>query len=155
MREDLDYLEGQYITFVLGREEYGIALNKVHEILGPDGIQEAEIEKPCVKGVLKLRGQKVPILDLFCHFKTEGILVKGGGAVLVTALGVESGMLGLWVEAIRQVLHVDSSCLRRAPVIPTDPRSEFIVGVAQIQGRTITLLSFDKGFELLPNLSAH
>ncbi len=155
MKGQLDHLEGQYITFVLGREEYGISLNKVHEILGPDGIQESDIEKPCLKGVLKLRGQKVPLLDLFCHFEVEGESGKGGGAILVTALGSEGGMLGLWVEAIRQVLHVDSGCLRQALVTSEDPRLEFIIGLAQIQGRTITLLSFEKGLELLPNLLTH
>jgi purine-binding chemotaxis protein CheW len=155
MKEQLGHLAGQYITFVLGREEYGIALNRVHEILGPDGIQDADMERPCLKGVLKLRGQKVQVLDLLCYFQTEGYFTKNAGAVLVTALGSEGEMLGLWVEAIRQVLHVDLGCLRPALLTPDDPRMGFIVGLAKIQDRTITLLSFDKGFELLPNLPTH
>ncbi len=153
MSAEMNHMAGPYITFALGREEYGIAFDRVHEILGPDGIVETEAENPCLKGVIKLRNQKMSILDLRCHFgigKNEG---KGTGAILVTAMG-EGGMVGLLVDAIRQVLHVQVNCLKPSKVDPNDPRAGFITGVAHIQGRIISLLNFDKGVEFLPSTSA-
>lgn len=153
MSTEMDHMAGPYLTFALGREEYGIAFDRVHEILGPDGIVEADNEKPCFKGTIKIRNQKMPILDLRCHFglgKNEG---KDMGAVLVTAIG-ENGTAGLLVDAIRQVLHIQANCLKPVQVSPEDPRAEFITGSAHIQGRVISLLNFDKGMEFLLSVSA-
>ena len=58
MEQEHFLIEGKYITFVLGREEYGVSLNKVREILGPEGLQDSEQTDPCVRGVMKIRNCK-------------------------------------------------------------------------------------------------
>jgi purine-binding chemotaxis protein CheW len=153
MEQEHFLIEGKYITFVLGREEYGVSLNKVREILGPEGLQDSEQTDPCVRGVMKIRNQKIPVLDLRCRFGLETGSTKAGSAVLVTTLGLDSVLVGLMVDSIRQVLHIKSGLLKKSSFIEGDPRTEFIMGVVQTEGREILLLNLDKGGDLLPSLS--
>jgi purine-binding chemotaxis protein CheW len=153
MEQEFQLPEGKYITFVLGREEYGVSLNKVREILGPEGIQDSEQNEPCVPGVLKIRNQKVPVLDLRCRFGLEMSSTKAGSAVLITTFGAESVLVGLLVDSIRQVLHIKTGLLKKFPLGKGDPRAEFIMGMVQTEGREILLLNLDKDGDLLPSLS--
>jgi purine-binding chemotaxis protein CheW len=153
MEQELCSIDGKYITFVLGREEYGVSFNKVREILGPEGIQDSEKIEPCMRGVMKIRNQVIPVLDLRCRFGLETSSAKEGSAVLITSFGANSVLVGLLVDSIRQVLHIKTSLLKKLPVTAGDPRAEFIMGIVKTEGREILLLNLDKDGDLLPSLS--
>ena len=64
-----DKAAGEYLTFVLGNEEYGIEILKVQEIRGYDNVTKIANTPDFIKGVVNLRGRIVPIVDLRIKFK--------------------------------------------------------------------------------------
>ncbi|HXL72048.1 MAG TPA: chemotaxis protein CheW, partial [bacterium] len=87
MRGKYHFIDGKFITFDLNREEYAIALERVLEIVGPGEISDTDHDDPCVRGVVKVRDLKVPVLDLYCRFGLAARADKEGSSVLVAVLG--------------------------------------------------------------------
>jgi purine-binding chemotaxis protein CheW len=150
MEQGINSIEGKYITFVLGREEYGVSLNKVREILESVIIEESEHHDPCVKGIMKIRNQKVPVLDLRCRFGMGDGPARESYTVLIAAFGPAGVITGLIVDSIRQVLHIHTKVLERIETSQGDPRADYVVGVVNTEGRPILILNLDKGADLLP-----
>jgi purine-binding chemotaxis protein CheW len=150
MEQELNSIEGKYITFVLGREEYGVSLSKVREILESVIIQDTESTDPCVKGMMKIRNQKVPVLDLRCRFGLAAGPAQDSYTVLIAAFGPTGTITGLMVDSIRQVLYIQAKALEKFPIQNGDPRDEYIMGVANTEGRPIIILNLDKGVDLVP-----
>src|SRR5512147_2330969 len=65
--------EGKYLTFSLAREEYGIGILKIKEIIGMMPITTVPQTPTFVKGVLNLRGKVIPVIDLRLRFGMEAI----------------------------------------------------------------------------------
>ena len=64
-------LAGKYLTFTLGNEEYGLEILKVREIVGYQQITSVPKTSYEIKGVINLRGQVIPIMDLRGRFGME------------------------------------------------------------------------------------
>jgi len=62
---------GKYLTFALGREEYGLEILKVREIIGYMDITAVPRTPAYVKGVINLRGQVISVIDLRSKFGME------------------------------------------------------------------------------------
>jgi purine-binding chemotaxis protein CheW len=65
--------EGKYLTFILAKEEYGISILKIKEIIGMMTITPVPQTPEYVKGVINLRGKVIPVLDLRVKFGMEEI----------------------------------------------------------------------------------
>jgi purine-binding chemotaxis protein CheW len=150
MEREFNSIEGKYITFVLGREEYGVSLNKVREILESVIIEDSGHSDPCVKGVMKIRNQKVPVLDLRCRFGLGAGPAKESYTVLIAAFGPAGVITGLMVDSIRQVLHIQTKVMKKLETAHDDPRADYVMGVVHTEGRPILILNLDKGADLLP-----
>jgi purine-binding chemotaxis protein CheW len=146
-------IEGQYMVFVLGREEYGISLRKVREILGPGDIHSRESNGACVRGMVKVHNQMIPILDLYCRFGLSSSASKEGGSILITSFGPHGVLVGLMVDSIREVVQIGADFLEQTTISRDDPRAEFVVGLAKMEERVIHLLNLEKRGDLLPSFS--
>jgi purine-binding chemotaxis protein CheW len=153
MTQRHNLIEGEYMVFVLGREEYGIPLHKVREVLGPEDIHSHEPNEACVTGMIKIHNQMVPILDLYCRFGLPSNPEKEDGAVLITSFGSDGVMVGLLVDSIREVIQIEANFLETTMIPQDDPRSEFVVGLAAVEERVIHLLNLEKRADLLPAFS--
>ncbi len=67
-QQNMETLEGKYLTFSLDKEEYGIGILKVREIIGYVPITPIPRTPDYVKGILNLRGQVIPVIDLRLRF---------------------------------------------------------------------------------------
>jgi purine-binding chemotaxis protein CheW len=137
-------IDGEFMTFDLDHEEYAVALDKVLEILGTEGIQDSDKGDPCVRGVIHIRNQNVPVLDLRCQFGLGANMNEELSAVLLTVFGPGLSKIGLLVDSIRQVIRIKASIVKKAMNEKNDPRVEFILGQVEVEGRTIILLNLDK-----------
>ena len=75
MEQTAQSREGKYLTFSLDREEYGIVIYKVKEIIGMMPITLVPQTPDFIKGVINLRGKVIPVLDLRRKFRARGIRV--------------------------------------------------------------------------------
>src|ERR1700742_3125607 len=108
---------GKYLTFQLGKEEFGIQVKHVREIMGIQDITAVPGTPAHLKGVLNLRGKIIPVVDLRLKFafpdapftQTTCIVV-----VQVTEAG-EPAMIGLIVDGVSEVLNLAGSDIEDAP----------------------------------------
>lgn len=139
--------EGTYLTFALAREEYGIEMHRVLEILGTSAVEPLAEEGSVVRGILPWRGQKVPVLDLRrCLGKAQWDLPHQSCVVTVTAKDWEGrmGYMALLVDGVREVVQVWNENVEEGPALEEDPRAEFLKGLAQCQERLVILLDLDR-----------
>jgi purine-binding chemotaxis protein CheW len=144
MTPPLHLVNGKFITFDLNHEEYAIAMGRVLEILGADGIQDSSHEDPCFTGTISIRNQKFPVLDLRRRFGFGPREKKQNSAVLVALFEPEQFKVGLTVDSVRQVMHIKDGILEKTPIEKKDARSEFIYGQVETEGRTIHILNWDQ-----------
>jgi purine-binding chemotaxis protein CheW len=154
MTQNQHFIDGKFLVFDLNHEEYAIALGKVLEIVGAKGILDFDHEEPCLRGVVSIRDQKVPVLDLRCRFGFEPRAKKEDSAVLITVFEPELFKVGLVVDSVRQVMHIRTGILEKPPTEKEDTRAEFILVRVKVEGRTIMILNSDKWGQYLRPLSS-
>jgi len=126
MTSNPHFIDGKFITFDLNHEEYALALGRVLEILGAEGVQDSGHEDPCFRGVISIRNQKFPVLDLRCRFGFEPREKKQDSAVLVALFEPEQFKVGLTVDSVRQVMHIKAGLLEKAPVEKEDQLGQYL-----------------------------
>jgi purine-binding chemotaxis protein CheW len=152
MIQNYDFVDGKFITFNLNHEEYAIALGKILEIVGADGIQDSEHKDPCFRGMISLRDQKVRILDLRCRFGFEPKAKKKDSSVLVAVFEPGFFKVGLVVDSVRQVMHIKSDFSEKVLTEEQDLRAQLIWGQVKVEGRTIRIFNSDKLGQYLETL---
>ncbi len=151
MTQNDHFVDGKFITFDLNHEEYAIALGKILEIVGADGIRDSDHEDPCFRGVISIRNQKVRILDLRCRFGFEPRAKREDSSVLVAVFEPGFFKAGLVVDSVRQVIHIKSDFFEKNLNEKKDIRDELIWGKVQIEGRAIRIFNSDKLGQYLGN----
>src|SRR3972149_3081059 len=86
-------LEAKYLTFVLNKEEYGLEILKVREIIGVMDITPVPQTPPFVKGIINLRGKVIPVVDLRLKFTMPEIEYTKETCIIVVDIG--SRLMGI------------------------------------------------------------
>jgi len=133
---------GEYLTFRLGAEEYGIDIQKVQEIRNyerPTGIANAP---EFLKGVVNLRGVIVPIVDL--RVKLGCPTAEYNSFTVVIVLNVKNRVIGAVVDSVSDVLELGRDAIRPAPELssPTIDTS-FITGIGAVADRILILMDIE------------
>jgi purine-binding chemotaxis protein CheW len=133
---------GQYLTFALGGEEYGIEILKVQEIKGFSAITPVPNMPPHLKGVMNLRGTVVPVVDLRSRFGMPVTAYDRFTVIIVVRVG--SRVVGLVVDAVSDVLDVADSDLEAPPELGAGVDTSFLTGLAKGGERLVLLLNIDQ-----------
>ncbi len=135
----------QYLTFILGVEEYGVDILRVQEIKGWDTATEIPNTPDYIQGVMNLRGIIVPIIDLRKRFDLEK--VEYGKTTVVIVLKVKSNdkerTMGFVVDAVSDVYDVSEEQLKPPPDFGCKVGTEFVKGLATMDEKMIILLDID------------
>ena len=140
-------LAGKYLTFALGKEEYGIGILKVREIIGLMEITAVPHTPRYIKGVINLRGSVIPVLDLRTKFDMEGQDYTDRTCIIVVEVQGESGtvMVGMIVDSVSEVLNIAESEIEPPPTFGgSEVETDNFLGMAKIKGRVKILLDVDK-----------
>ena len=132
----------QYLTFTLGREEYGIELLKVQEIRGYSAITPIPNTPAHFKGVMNLRGTVIPVVDLRSKFAMEAVEYTKFTVIIVAS--VADKIVGLVVDAVSDVLTVSSQNIRPTPDFGARAATRFITGLASVGDHLAVLLDIEK-----------
>jgi len=100
--------EGKYLTFALAHEEYGLEILKVREIIGYIDVTAVPQTPHYVKGVVNLRGQVIPVVDLRAKFGMETADVTDETCIIVVeiTLGGRKSNTGIVVDRVQEVLDI-------------------------------------------------
>ncbi len=136
----------QYLSFVLGKEEYGVDILRVQEIRSWEPVSRVPNVPYYEKGVVNLRGAIVPIIDLRERFSLSKAEYTPLTVVVVlqTGNGSLTRIMGVVVDSVSDVISVERSEIQGAPDFGTKVSNEFINGLVSVNERMVMLLDVDK-----------
>ena len=138
--------DGQYLSFTLGGDVYGVDILRVQEIRGWEEVRHLPQSAEYVKGVLDLRGVIVPIIDLRIRFGLEEVEYTPTTVVIVVALKSRDGkayLVGIVVDGVSDVLDVAGGEIKPAPRMGGVISSEYLAGMVSLKDRMVILLQID------------
>ncbi|TNC99788.1 MAG: purine-binding chemotaxis protein CheW [Gallionellaceae bacterium] len=132
----------EFLTFTLGKEEYGIDILKVQEIRGYDAVTTIANTPEFIKGVINLRGIIVPIVDLRIKFNLSNVAYDQFTVVVILNLG--SRVVGIVVDSVSDVLTLNTEQVRPAPELSAALDTRYIVGLGTVAERMLILVDIEK-----------
>ena len=138
--------EGKYLTFALAKEEYGIGILKIKEIIGIMPITAVPQTPEFVKGVINLRGKVIPALDLRQRFWMEAVDYTERTCIIVVEIPGEAGIfpIGVVVDSVSEVLNIKAEEVEDAPTFGTKLDTDYILGMAKMEEGVKILLDIDQ-----------
>jgi len=134
--------EGKYLTFALGKEDYGLEILKVREIIGMMNITAVPQVPPYVKGVINLRGKVIPVIDLRLKFGMKEIETTVETCVIVVNLS--EVLIGIVIDKVKEVLDIKQDKIEPAPNFGSDVHTDYILGIGKINESVKILLNIEK-----------
>ncbi len=137
---------GKYLTFSLDEEEYGIGILKVKEIIGMMPVTSVPRTPDFVKGVINLRGKVIPVVDLRLKFSMKSIEYTDRTCIIVVEIDSDEAtvLIGIVVDAVSEVLNIKESEIEETPQFGTSLNTEYILGMAKMEGGVKILLDIDR-----------
>jgi len=133
----------QIIVFKLGEEEFGVNILQVREIEKLDlGITRVPRAPHFVEGIINLRGEIIPIVDLRKRFGLTLPEVGINSRVIIVEVG--EAQVGMLVDGVEEVLRIPVSAIEPAPTITKGVDAYFLAGVAKVGERLIVLLNLER-----------
>lgn len=133
----------QLVIFKLGEEEFGVDILKVSEIEKLDqGVTRVPKAPQFVEGVINLRGEIIPIIDLRKRFGLVAREIGFDSRVMIVE--VNGNRVGMMVDSVMEVTRINSASIETAPAITKGVDSYYLNGVAKIGDRLIILLDLER-----------
>jgi purine-binding chemotaxis protein CheW len=128
----------QVVSFHLGSEEYGVDISQVQEIIRMVEITHVPRAPRFMEGVINLRGQLIPIIDLRTRFSMPRAEHTKSTRIVVTEIG--SKKVGIIVDSVSEVINIPIEQVEDAPDMIAGVGTEYIQGVGKVGDRLIILL---------------
>ena len=138
--------EGKYLTFALAKEEYGLEILKVREIIGYMDITAVPKTPHHVKGVINLRGQVIPVVDLRAKFNMPETDVTDQTCIIVVEIEHDDRTFntGIVVDHVQEVLDIAGQDIEQPPEFDGSVDTSFILGMGKIGDSVKILLDIDR-----------
>ena len=134
-------VNGEYLTFRLGAEEYGIDILRVQEIRSYEPPTRIANAPAFLKGVVNLRGVIVPIVDLRLKLGCDSAEYNHFTVVIV--LNVRGRVVGAVVDSVSDVLELAGDTIRPAPAMNSTIDTGFITGIGSVADRMLILMDIE------------
>lgn len=135
---------GQYITFYIAGEEYGVDILQVQEITGIPSITRVPNLPAWIKGVANMRGTIVPVADLGARLGRPA--AGGDGRTAMIILRADEGYVGFAIDAMGDILSIAPESLFSAEEMAQSGRNEMIARIGRVDDRSIMMLDPSKIF---------
>ena len=134
----------QLVTFHVGDEEFGVDILAVREINRMMEITRVPHAPVFVEGVINLRGQVIPVVDLRTRFQLDAVEHDKNTRIVVVELSEK--VVGFLVDSVSEVLRVPRDLIEPPPPIVGSVDSEYIQAVVKLDDRLLILLDLQKLF---------
>ncbi len=132
----------EFLTFTLGDENYALDILAVKEIRGYESVTKIANAPPFIKGVINLRGDIVPIVDLRIKFSVGSATYDEFTIVIV--LHIHSRIVGIVVDGVSDVVSLNKGQLRPPPDFGVAFNSRYLLGLATIHEQMIILVDIEE-----------
>ncbi|WP_051183076.1 chemotaxis protein CheW [Desulfocurvibacter africanus] len=134
----------QLVTFSIAEEEFGVEILLVKEIIRPMSVTKVPNAPVFVEGVINLRGQVIPIIDLRKRFGLATSKLDKNTRIIVVEMS--RMRVGFVVDAVSEVLRISAGTVEPPPAMVAGVESEFIKGVGKLDSHLLILLDLEKLF---------
>lgn len=131
----------QFLTFTVGKEEFGVDIMMVREVKGWSETTRLPNTPDYLRGVLNLRGIIIPIFDLRSRF--GGGLTDANEKNVVIILAVGNRTLGILVDTVSDILTILSTDIKPSPETNVGINEKFVSGLIAVEGRMVVLLDIE------------
>lgn len=132
----------QFIVFSLGDEQYGIESLKITTIDRMNTITRVPKTPEHIKGVINLRGDIIPVMDLRLRFNLP--VQEETEETRIIILKLEETSIGVIVDQVLQTIQLGNESIESASSLINSSDSDYILGIGKIDGEIVTLLNFEK-----------
>jgi purine-binding chemotaxis protein CheW len=132
----------EFLTFTLGKEEYGIDILKVQEIRGYDAVTAIANTPEFIKGVINLRGIIVPIVDMRIKFHLGKVEYDQFTVVII--LNVANRVVGMVVDGVSDVITLTPDQVKAAPEFGSAIDTQYVMGLGTVDERMLILVDIER-----------
>jgi purine-binding chemotaxis protein CheW len=140
--DDEDTQKDKYLTFQLESEEYGIAIYHVTEVVGLQKITPVPDVPDFIKGVINLRGQVIPLMDVRLRFNIEPRDYDDRTCVIV--VNIKDTAIGLVVDEVQEVQDIPENNVEPPPKVGRKKSNRFLQGLGKVGEKVTILLDVEK-----------
>lgn len=131
----------EYLAFTLGREEYGIDIQKVQELRGYEAVTRIANAPEFIKGVVNLRGIIVPIVDMRIKFNLGTPSYDQFTVVIILNIG--GRVMGMVVDSVSDVITLTAEQVKPAPEMGAAFNTDYVTGLGALEQRMLILVDID------------
>ena len=142
IKGDGDSLGQEFLSFILGQEEYGIDILNVQEIRGYEAVTRIANAPEFIKGVVNLRGIIVPIIDMRIKFNLG--TASYDELTVVIILNIAGRIMGIVVDGVTDVIMLSREQIKPPPEMGAALNSRYLTGLGTLDDRMLILLDIDK-----------
>jgi purine-binding chemotaxis protein CheW len=141
-----DAVRAQYLSFSLRGTEYAVGILKVKEILQYEQTTRVPSTPRSVRGVINLRGQVVPVVDLAAKFGLGETEPTPFTCILIVEAAVEgnSTVVGIMADTVQEVIELGGEDVVPPPAFGTHVKVDFLLGMGKLGKRFVLLLDIDR-----------
>lgn len=138
----------QYLTFKLAEEVFALDVAKVREILEESSITKVPQTPVFMRGVINLRGNVVPVIDMRVKFGMESAEKTVNSCIIVVEVELDGEIivLGSLADSVQEVIEMEPQQIEAAPHIGTHLNTDFIKGMGKHNGSFVMILDIDRIF---------
>lgn len=139
---------GQYLTFTLEGEQFGVDIAKVREVLEFDTVTKIPRTPEFMRGVINIRGSVVPVLDLKMKFGMGYTEKSVNTCVIITEIDVGGSevVIGAMADAVQEVFDISAEQIEPPPKVGSSIDTSFMRGMGKKGDEFLILLDVDKVF---------
>lgn len=137
MEMEEDTQADKFLTFVMGDESYALEMRNITEIIGMQKITPVPDMPESVRGVINLRGQVIPVMDVRLRFGMPQRAYDDRTCIVV--INVDGTVVGLVVDTVSEVLVIPENQIEAAPKMGGPNRSGVIKGIGKV-GESVKIL---------------
>jgi purine-binding chemotaxis protein CheW len=131
-----------FLTFMLGKDLFGIQVSDIREVIEYKKIFRIPRVPDYIMGVINLRGEVVPIVDLYSRFYNSSCNVTGSSSVVVVEIDDDNQKIpiGVMIDSVEAVTELNQNRIEAVPEIGSRIRTDFIDGIGKLENQFVILL---------------
>ncbi len=137
-----DTQKGRFLTFTLGKEDYGIEIAYVTEIIGIQPITQIPELPDYLKGIINLRGKIIPVMDVRLRFRKEPLEYTDRTCIIV--IDIDETSIGLIVDTVSEVVSIGDDNIMAPPSTKTGFNNRYVKGIGKIGNEVKLLLDCER-----------
>jgi purine-binding chemotaxis protein CheW len=136
----------QYLTFLVGEEEYAVGVLRVREIIQYHAVTRVPRTPEWIRGVINLRGSVVPVVDLAVKFGLPATVPGRCTCIVLVEARVEGEpvVMGMIADEVRQVVDLPNDAVQPPPAFGTRVSVDYLEAMGRVDSRMVLLLNVDR-----------